>query len=210
MAAKKKRPAKKKAAPRRPRKPAADPGPFAGIGNPKQRAFLTAFAETASVTRAALAAQCSWQIHYHWKKDPAYADAFKLAEEIAGDVLEAEAIRRAHEGLEEPVVYQGAVIGYWKLPDGTHRPGTSQDEPPDPAAEFQPLTVNKRSDSLLRFLLEGAKGSKYAVHRHQVSGAGGGPVPLAGYGVLMVPTSPESLAEWQAQHGKPTDTEEVS
>lgn len=194
---------KAKARPRRRQAPAPPPGPFDEVAHPGQRAFLAAFAETASIVRAAAAANVSRSIHYVWMKDAGYADSFKLAEEIAGDTLEAEAIRRAHEGINEPVVYQGAVIGYWVLDDGTRRPGTSQDEPPAEGAEFEPLTINKRSDGLLRLLLEGFKGEKYATHRHQVSGKGGGGLPLSGYGVLLVPSAPEDLEEWQKQHGTP-------
>lgn len=199
MAARNTARAKKRAPARR----TEEAGPFAEIRNPRARAFLAAFATCASLTRAAAAVPCHVSMHYVWKKDPAYADAFKLAEEIAGDVLEDEAVRRAHEGIEEPVIYQGAMVGCWKLESGDLRPGTTQQDPPEAGAEFIPLTVNRRSDHLLRLLLEGFKGEKYATQRHQVSGKGGGPVPLAGHGVLLVPQAPEDFEEWKKKHAQP-------
>ncbi len=176
-------------------------GAFDGIGHKEKRAFLMAFAAYGRVFTAADAVGVSRSIHYVWLKDPEYADAFKLAEDIAGDVLEAEAVRRAVEGIEEPVVYQGAMIGHWRLPDGSRLPGNSQEEPPAKGADFVPLTVNKRSDNLLRLLLEGFKGSKYATQRHQVAGPGGGPVPLSGHGVLLVPARASDMEEWLREHG---------
>jgi len=195
MAARKKPAAKKKPAPKRPGREA---GPFDGVRHAKRRAFLQAFAISGRITVAAAAAKIDRTLHYVWMKDAEYADAFKLAEELAGDLLEDEAVRRAHDGIEEPIVHHGRIMGLWVLPDGRQVPGHTGEGPPEEGADFRPLTINKRSDSLLRTLLEGFKGAKYATQRHHVSGAGGGPVPMAGHGVLLVPATAESVDEWVA------------
>lgn len=98
-------------------------------------AFLVAFAETGNVTRAAEVAKQDRTNHYRWMKDdPDYVEAFKSADLSAGDRLEQEARRRAVEGVTEPVYHKGGVVG----------------------------EVQKYSDTLLIFLLKGAKPDKYA------------------------------------------------
>jgi hypothetical protein len=100
----------------------------------KQRAFLTAYATCGVISRAAEAAGIARQTHYDWmNNDPEYVEAFKQAEEEAAESLEAEARRRALEGWEEPVYYKGRVVG----------------------------SVRKYSDTLLMFMLKGAKPEKY-------------------------------------------------
>ena len=48
--------------------------------------------------------------HYHrWMLDPEYAAAFEEADLTASDLLIEEARRRAHDGWDEPVVYQGEL-----------------------------------------------------------------------------------------------------
>ena len=105
-----------------------------GIEHPKKRAFLAAFAECGTVTHAASAAEIGRSTHYEWiKTDERYAGAYEDAKEAAGDSLEAEARRRAVLGVSEPVYYKGEVVGH----------------------------VQKYSDTLLIFLLKGAKPEKY-------------------------------------------------
>ncbi len=73
--------------------------------------------------------------HYRWlEKDPEYREAFELAKEGAADILEAEAYRRAVEGVEKPV-------GWYK-----GKPGG---------------TVRLYSDVLLMFLLKALRPEKY-------------------------------------------------
>lgn len=101
----------------------------------KKRAFLVAYSECGNVTKAAEASGISRQSHYDWlATDPEYAEAFRHADDAAGDRLEAEARRRAVEGVDEPVYHKGEVVGY----------------------------IRKYSDTLLIFLLKGAKPDKYA------------------------------------------------
>lgn len=73
--------------------------------------------------------------HYRWlEKDPEYRVAFELAQEDAADILEAEAYRRAVEGVEKPV-------GWHKGKPGGH--------------------VREYSDVLLMFQLKALRSEKY-------------------------------------------------
>lgn len=52
---------------------------------------------------------------YEWKEaDPDFAALWTEAEEIAADKLEREAWRRAVEGYDKPVTYQGEITGTYK------------------------------------------------------------------------------------------------
>lgn len=117
------------------------------IAHHKKRAFLLCFAELGMVTGAAKAAGISRRTHYNWleKEDPdgklsaqavSYKAAFEEAREIAEENLLSEARRRAVEGVEEPVYYQGKICGMKK----------------------------RYSDSLLIFLLKALKPEKYRDH----------------------------------------------
>lgn len=100
----------------------------------KKDAFLAAYAECGNVTVAAEQAGICRTQHYAWMKDdPAYAEQFATAEDMAVDRLEQEARRRAVGGVDEPVFYQGTVVGY----------------------------IKKYSDTLLIFLLKGLRPEKY-------------------------------------------------
>lgn len=71
---------------------------------------------------------------YGWRNaDPTFAEAWARAKDLSGDVLEDEATRRAVHGVEEPVFHKGIEVA----------------------------TVRKYSDTLLIFLLKGAKPDKY-------------------------------------------------
>jgi hypothetical protein len=59
----------------------------------KKRAFLAAYAEVGTITRAAEIAGVERKSHYLWMaKDPAYVEAFAAAGEQAGDRLEQECL----------------------------------------------------------------------------------------------------------------------
>lgn len=113
----------------------------------KRKAFLAAFSRCATVTYAAEAAKVTRQQHYNWLRDPEYQQAFEQARETAIEVLEAEAVRRAVLGRDEPVYFQGKVVG----------------------------RIQRYSDILLIFLLKGARPEKYR-DRHEFTGAGGRPL----------------------------------
>ena len=110
----------------------------------KQRAFIAAFRETGNVRLACQTADVGRTSHYRWLgEDPDYAEAFMGAEEDAADLLEAEAQRRAVEGVEKPTGwYKGQAGGY----------------------------VREYSDTLLIFLLKGLRPEKYR-ERMEVQGS---------------------------------------
>lgn len=91
------------------------------------RRFLTTYAETGSITKAAQASGVSRSTWFEAKKQSKeLAAAWKEAHDIAKDSLVDEAVRRAKDGWEEPVFYQGTQCG----------------------------TVRKYSDNLLMFLIK--------------------------------------------------------
>ena len=68
---------------------------FPEIVDPKQRAFLAAFQQTANVRLACRVAKVGRSSHYRWlKEDREYREAVAIAREVAADILEAEAFRR--------------------------------------------------------------------------------------------------------------------
>lgn len=74
--------------------------------------FLKTLAETANVTRSAEAAGISKLTAYIARdKSPLFRAAWQAALEHAIDTLEEEARRRAVEGWEKPVFYQGRPVG---------------------------------------------------------------------------------------------------
>lgn len=126
----------------------------------KKAAFLAAFAECGTVRHAAEAVGVDRSTAFRWlQNDPEFKAAFDDAEQQAADALEREARRRAIEGVNEPVIWQGQM--------------TMVEDPE--TGEERPLTVKKYSDTLLIFLLKGAKPEKYR-ERAEVSGPGGGPI----------------------------------
>lgn len=128
--------------------------PFGEIRHAKRRAFLRAYSRTHSLVRASEAAKCDRDMHYHWLKTiPEYPEQFETAKAMAGDFLEAEAIRRATEGVEEAVWHQGVQVG----------------------------TQRRYSDTLLIFTLKGANPQKYRENvRTEISGPDGKPVQIEG------------------------------
>jgi hypothetical protein len=95
--------------------------------------FLAALAKTGNVSRACRAARVSRQSAYASRGDPAFAAAWDDALEEAADLLEAEAWRRAKDGVLRPVFQAGKKVG----------------------------TVREFSDGLLTFLLKGLRPHKF-------------------------------------------------
>jgi hypothetical protein len=122
------------------------------IRHPKKRAFLAAFAKSGNVTKAAELSNVNRLTVYDWRaNDPAFVAAMEVARDEAGDRLEAECERRAVEGVDEPVFYQGCVCG----------------------------TIQRYSDTLLIFLTKGAKPEKYRENiKQEIGGIGGGAVEV--------------------------------
>lgn len=113
-----------------------------------QKAFLAALAETGIVTRAAEAAGVETSTVYSLREvDEAFADAWRIARESAADRMEAEALRRAVDGVDEPVFGSGGVgVGSVKVG-----------------------SIRRYSDTLLIFLLKGIRPDKYR-ERRELSG----------------------------------------
>lgn len=83
-----------------------------GIKRPNQVKFLKAFVVLGMISRAAEQAGINRESHYDWlKRFPEYKAAFDEAYEMAGDLLEDEAFRRAHDGYDKPVFYEGQECG---------------------------------------------------------------------------------------------------
>lgn len=83
-----------------------------GISHPLQIKFLTAYTVVGMISKAAEAAGVDRHTHYDWLKNtPKYKGAWDEAYEIAGDLLEDEAYRRAVLGVAKPVFYQGVECG---------------------------------------------------------------------------------------------------
>lgn len=97
--------------------------------------MLAALAKTGNVSQAAKAAKIDRRTHQRWRQeDPEYDAATEEAMEEAADLLEAEAQRRAVTGVLEPVYQGGKKVG----------------------------TIRRTSDTLLIFLLKGARPAKFA------------------------------------------------
>jgi len=100
----------------------------------RQEKFLEALSDTGSVTIAvAVAGTSRTRVYALRKLDPAFASAWQDAEEIAADLLEDEARRRAVEGVAEPLVSGGKLV---------------RDD------SGQPIMVQRYSDNLLLALLK--------------------------------------------------------
>lgn len=116
------------------------------------KAFLDQYRNCGNVTASARAVGISRQAVYDkLEADENFKREFDSAEIEAGDLLELEARRRAHDGVDEPVYYKGEVCG----------------------------TVRKYSDTLLIVLLKGTKPEKYRENiRQETVGDGGGAVKI--------------------------------
>lgn len=100
----------------------------------RRAAFLKALADSGNVSAAARAAKASRSRAYQLKAaDPSFAAEWTDALESAIDALDAEARRRALDGVETPHFHQGRVAG----------------------------TVRKYSDPLLMFLLRAHRPDRY-------------------------------------------------
>ena len=103
------------------------------VNSNEKNKFLNYYIELGSISKAAEKTGVTRQAHYLWLENDRYAAAFAQARKMAGDLLEEEARRRAVDGVDEPVYYQGRKCG----------------------------TVRKYSDALLTLLLKGAKPEVY-------------------------------------------------
>lgn len=124
----------------------------------RQSRFLAQYVVHGTILHATRAAKIGRATHDVWMRrsedgtpaDPAYAEAFAKAKEMATECLEREARRRAAEGVLKPVYQGGKLVGH----------------------------VREYSDLLLIFLLKAQRPAVYRERVEHV-GAGGGPVEHA-------------------------------
>jgi hypothetical protein len=111
----------------------------------RRKRFLEVLAETGNVTVAVRLSGTSRTRAYELRKaDDEFAAAWGEAEEIAADRLEAEAWRRAVEGIAEPLVSAGKIV---RDDDG------------------QPIAIRRYSDNLLLALLKAHRPDKFRERR---------------------------------------------
>lgn len=134
------------------------------IRTPKKREqFLDALRNTCNITKACDLAGLGRASAYEWREeDESFARDWKKALEMGADLLEDEAVRRAKDGVEEPVYQAGKLVGH----------------------------VQKYSDTLLIFLLKGAKPKKYG-DRMALSGSDGAPLQI----ISTIPRPPKETSE---------------
>lgn len=100
----------------------------------QREVFLAALERCGNVVDSCATAKLIPRTAYNWRKaDPEFAKQWEEALERGADALEAEAVRRAHDGVEKPVYQGGKLVGQ----------------------------VREYSDQLLMFLLKGVKPDKY-------------------------------------------------
>lgn len=91
--------------------------PFTHARGPEIPVFLSALAEGLTATGAARRAGLGRRTVFRWKEqDQAFSDAWDSAHQAAVDALEDSAYRRATVGVEEPVFYQGKIVGHVRKP----------------------------------------------------------------------------------------------
>ena len=113
--------------------------------------FLTTLGQTGNASAACRASGLSRrQLNLLKQRDPVFATAYGEALDEAADVLEAEAWRRALEGIAQPVMKAGQPV----LDQSTG----------------EAVTVRRYSDPLLVLLLRGCKPAKFS-QRSAASGA---------------------------------------
>ena len=112
-----------------------------------------------------------------WRReqmDPDFKAAVEDALEEGIDAAEREVYRRAVEGYEEPVIYQGH-LQYVTEPYVDEETGEQRHRPVlDDQGRPVPLTVRKHSDALLAFYLKGRRKGTFA-ERTEITGPNGGP-----------------------------------
>ena len=158
-------------------------------------AFLQALAATGVVAAACRAAGVSSTTVYQRKRtDADFATMWDNAMEDAADEMEIEARRRAIDGVEEPIVHKGQFTPEWardasgeiiveeydtglKTEDGKPIMGRRGIQARNPDGSPRWLTVNKKSDPMLMFLLKGAR-AKFSTERTELTGKDGAPLVI--------------------------------
>lgn len=125
----------------------------------RKKAFLARFRLHGNISRACREARVDRSTIYAWQEDDAdFCIAYEIAEVEATETLEAEAYRRAVEGLRRLKFDKGVAVN-------------------DPATG-EPYTELEYSDTLLIFLLKARAPEKY---RENPAGSQGGAPPVKAY-----------------------------
>jgi hypothetical protein len=107
----------------------------------RQERFLKALAETGIVSAAVeIAGTSRTRVYELRKRNPGFAAGWEDAEERAADALEAEAWRRAVDGVQEPLVSGGKLV---RDDDG------------------QPIAIRRYSDALMIALLKARRPGRF-------------------------------------------------
>lgn len=145
-------------------------------------AFLDVYGKTGNLSEALrLSGLTRADVVAARRGDPEFQQMYEDAEATSGDALEAEARRRAVQGVNKIVVQQGMPV---YMRDNLGR--LMRDE----LGGLIPVVETTYSDRLLELLLKGAKPDKYRENvkvDHAVSG-----------GVLLIPAAPKTEEEWEA------------
>lgn len=114
-----------------------------------------------------------------WRRrqsDPDFDEAVQDAMEKGIDTAEAEAYRRGVTGWHEPVVDKGRLALQYRRVVGEG--GEERFEAVlDGSGQPVPLSIPKRSDALLQFVLKGRRRTVYG-DKQELTGAGGGPLQI--------------------------------
>ena len=114
-----------------------------------KRLFAEGIAARGTVGYACDLAQISRETYYVWVgEDEVFRNAVQQAIEAYRDTLEDEVHRRAVDGIEKPIIYQGRLM-------------TRPADLSNPRSARVPLTVNEKSDLLLMFKTKAEMPTKY-------------------------------------------------
>jgi len=166
--------------------------------------YLDMLAKTGNFSAAADCIDITTSTANAWRKDDGFlitlegedypfGELCDEAMKIFADAVEAEVVRRAVEGYDEPIIYKGQIMS----------------ELDEESGKYKPITVKKFSDRLLEVLLKGQK-PKYNGDSQVNIHAG------EGSGVLVVPASVDADSwseqikahQADARAGKPLGKEE--
>lgn len=158
----------------------------------KQSIFLAAYSVASTVSAAADAARIDRKLHYAWmKEDPTYPERFELAHEEGTQALEAEARRRALQGMRRFKFHKGELIKVPLLDDEGH-PVSDDDGKPVMVPYFE----EERSDLLLIFLLKASRPEVYRDHfKGEIQHSGQLGVQVSG--VLAIERPYATSKEWE-------------
>lgn len=155
--------------------------------NPTLRAarddlFFTELALDGNVARACRVSGWPKRDAYSKRKENVeFGQRWDDAIDSVADRLEAEALRRAVEGINEPVIYQGAPSYIYRL-DENGKPLRDEDNNPiyelDEDGRPKVLSVRKYSDSLLSQMLKAKRKEYRDTSKVELTGAEGGPLQI--------------------------------